>query len=326
MVWRYRRLLMLLFVVGFCFTQLPAPPSAAANSNSNSNSVKVMLDGKLQPFEQSPIVLSGTTYVPFRGIFEALGASVKWSSKEQKVTGVKDGRVVELVVGTKEIVVDGVRKPLSAAPIMRNSRVFVPLRVVAEAFTAKVEWRQATQTVVIVTSSLPQSPPVTEADSLTSDELELANLVNQYRTELGLPAFKVSRSLTQVARAHVADSNQHYDFTKHSECNLHSWSANGDWTPVCYTRDHKQAEKMWNKPREITKGIYTGSGFEISAFSSPTLTPKQALDMWKSSPGHNDVIIGKGAWSALIVMGVAIEGDYSHIWFGMEEDAAGYYE
>ena len=35
---------------------------------------------------------------------------------------------------------------------------------------------------------------------------------------------------------------------------MHSWSANGSWTPCCYTADHARKECMWNKPGEITGG------------------------------------------------------------------------
>ena len=157
---------------------------------------------------------------------------------------------------------------------------------------------------------------------LTEKEAELATLINDYRESEGLARLPISKSLTETARTHVMDSNQ-YSPENGDGCNLHSWSANGDWTPVCYTSDHSQAELMWSKPSELTD--YTGNGYEISVWSSAGMTPEQALSLWQSSPGHNQVLIGANGWDDLSTMGVGIDGDYAHVWFGKREDPAGQY-
>ncbi|MFD2706969.1 CAP and S-layer homology domain-containing protein [Salibacterium lacus] len=164
-------------------------------------------------------------------------------------------------------------------------------------------------------------------EQLSSKEAELARLINDYRTSSGLDPMPVSKSLTKVARTHVEDSNQYVpeDGTddRGMECNLHSWSDNGSWSPVCYTGDHKYSERMWEKPKELTE--YTGNGFEISYMNTLGPKPAQTLEAWKNSPGHNTVIIGEDSWSDLKVMGVGIKGNYAHVWFGKKEDPAGYY-
>jgi hypothetical protein len=174
-----------------------------------------------------------------------------------------------------------------------------------------------------------QEPSVSSSEStasLTAEERELAELINDYREEQGLSPMKISKSLTETARAHVQDSNQNRPEQGGQNCNLHSWSDQGNWTPVCYTSDHTYASLMWNKPAEITDGIYSGNGYEISARSSAGAVPAEILNRWKNSSGHNNVIVGNGAWDSLIVMGVAIDGEYSHVWFGMDEDPAGYFD
>lgn len=159
---------------------------------------------------------------------------------------------------------------------------------------------------------------------LTKEEKELARLINEYREELGLPLLKVSKSLTKVARYHVYDSNIHSP--SQGNCNLHSWSETGEWTGGCYTPDHKNASLMWDKPKELTNGTYTGNGYEISYWHSAQATPAIALEAWKKSSGHHNVIIGDGFWSNLTVMGIAVQGEYAHIWFGVEADPNGYFE
>jgi hypothetical protein len=163
---------------------------------------------------------------------------------------------------------------------------------------------------------------------LSAVELELANLINASRAEAGLPAIPVTVSLTKVARLHVADLNAHRPDTgtdsRGQTCNMHSWSANGDWTPVCYTDDHFYSSLMWNKPREITR-IYDDNGYEIAYGGGAAVSPAGALASWKSSTAHFDVILERGIWADCLwqAMGVAIDGKYAVAWFGEDSDPMG---
>lgn len=156
------------------------------------------------------------------------------------------------------------------------------------------------------------------SQSLTEQEKELYDLVMAYRKKAGLPAIPVSKSLTKVAHMHANDLVKNRPVT--DECNLHSWSDQGDWTPCCYTRDHAQAQAMWDKPRELTS--YTGNGFEISHSSSGNATPEGALKSWQSSSSHDDVIMNRGIWKKhkWQAIGIAIKGNYAMIWFGDLKD------
>ena len=163
---------------------------------------------------------------------------------------------------------------------------------------------------------------------LSEAEANLYYLINEYRESLGLSKLSFSKSLTSVARAHVKDS---HDYTPRLQLddrgiqgNLHSWSNNGNWSGGAYTPDHEHAQIMWDKPSELTD--YTGAGYEISVYHSIGIDPKLALDLWKSSSGHNEVIIGDNDWSFITTMGVAMDKNYSHVWFGGDEDPAGYYD
>jgi len=161
---------------------------------------------------------------------------------------------------------------------------------------------------------------------LTQTEIELYRLINEYRAQKGLPEVKLSASLSFVARTHAIDQSENYK--ESNRCNMHSWSGNGNWTSCCYTADHKKAKCMWDKPRELTN--YTGDGFEISfystyPYSSSEAFAKDALNGWKKSPGHNDMIINKSTWKNVKwqSIGIGVYGEYANVWFGREEDSAG---
>jgi uncharacterized protein YkwD len=161
---------------------------------------------------------------------------------------------------------------------------------------------------------------------LSASEQALYQLITEYRKSKGLKQVKLSKSLSYVAKMHAIDQTNSYKHGK--RCNLHSWSDNGNWTACCYTPDHKQAACMWNKPRELTN--YKGDGYEIAFWSTyQYATPYDfAMDIlkgWKSSPGHNDVIINKNTWKNTDwnAIGIGIYGEYANVWFGKLEDEEG---
>jgi len=155
---------------------------------------------------------------------------------------------------------------------------------------------------------------------VTDEEYRLYRLVNHYRIEKGLPAIHLSASLSYVAGAHVWDlQTNHADQGK---CNMHSWS------DCCYSEDHENAQCVWLKPEELS--VYDDYGYEVAYFNSRTVgeykgMAEAALEGWKGSPGHDQMIINKYAWKRMKwnAMGVGIYGNYAVVWFGEMHDPAG---
>lgn len=148
----------------------------------------------------------------------------------------------------------------------------------------------------------------------------LAEKINQYRAEQGLPPIPISNSMTAVAQAHVNDLEN----TPLIEgCNLHSWSDQGNWSHCCYTPDHAQVQCALDKPREISNNHYLDDGYEIVAQNDNTMTAEQALQQWKVSEEHNIAILNQGKWvdHHWQAMGVAISAHHAAVWFGEATDA-----
>ena len=160
-------------------------------------------------------------------------------------------------------------------------------------------------------------PMIGFGQNLSNEETELYNIIMQYRYSKGLSKIPLSKSLTFVAQTHVKDLvNNKPDV---GNCNMHSWSNKGNWTPCCYTDDHARAKCMWDKPSELTS--YKGNGYEISFGSSGSVTALEALNGWKSSSGHNAVIINQGIWNrSWQAIGIGIYKGFAVVWFGNERD------
>lgn len=151
------------------------------------------------------------------------------------------------------------------------------------------------------------------------DPRPLVQVINDYRASLGLAPVPVSPSLMLVAQKHVDDLER--NSPAGGICNLHSWSPHGPWEACCYTADQSRAQCMLEKPREITRGGYASSGYEI-AYSSPAVTAPAALEGWKGSAAHRKVILNQDAWSRLEwrAVGAAMSAHYAVVWFAADPD------
>jgi len=160
---------------------------------------------------------------------------------------------------------------------------------------------------------------------VSTDDAELLTLVNDYRMANGLDAVDWSRSLITVGQWHAWDAA--YNDAIGGSCNLHSWSdARPDlWVGMCYTSDHANAALMWSKPSEITGGIYSGNGYENAAAGYASVAA--ALEGWKNSQSHNDVILNQGMWSGFTWRAMGVGADtvskIYYLWFGASADPQG---
>lgn len=95
------------------------------------------------------MIVDGRTLVPIRGVFEDLGASVKWEPEALRVTVSWKGNQAAVFVGSRTAWVNGQEKTLDAAPRTVGNRTMVPLRFLVESLGLKVDWYDRYQAVVI---------------------------------------------------------------------------------------------------------------------------------------------------------------------------------
>ena len=98
--------------------------------------------------EQS-FISYGRTMVAMRRIFEKLGATVDWDGKTKTIVAEKADKKIILQIGNEIMINNGVEEKLDTAPIMKYGSTFVPVRAVAQALEAEVEWSDYYKTVYI---------------------------------------------------------------------------------------------------------------------------------------------------------------------------------
>ena len=107
------------------------------------------VNGTKKAIDAAPVLKNGTTYVPIKHVLDAFGGQASWDSKNQRITVIRGGELIDLVVGQKEFILNGKRQSATVAPYVSGGRTLVPLRLVSEQLGLTVKWEQKTKTVTI---------------------------------------------------------------------------------------------------------------------------------------------------------------------------------
>lgn len=140
---------------------------AQAFTVSTEEIIKVYLDEDELVFNIPPRIKNGTTLVPFRALFEALGMEVDWEPQQRLVTGKNDAIHISLIIGEKKATVNGEVVPLLAASEIVDGNTLIPLRFVSEATGASVFWDPYYREITIITLEF------MEKLNFTKEELEM---------------------------------------------------------------------------------------------------------------------------------------------------------
>ncbi|MGN1349686.1 MAG: copper amine oxidase N-terminal domain-containing protein [Anaerovoracaceae bacterium] len=165
--------------------------------SAQTGDASVMLDGAYLSFDQDslPKNVNGRIMVPYRAIFESLGAEVDFDVNTKVISGSNDRLTLSMKNGDKNISVvyaDGTSevKTMDVAPYISNGRTFVPTRFVSEVMGYSVGWDSDNKTVVII-----------DTDAITADAREDFGLLTKVQELNGSmdQAYEIDGSLNMTA-------------------------------------------------------------------------------------------------------------------------------
>jgi hypothetical protein len=153
-------------------TMLVVPATAAGP-------VSVQVNGTTLSLNPPPTERAGRVFVPLRGIFENLGASVVYAGGVINATG--RGHNISLRIGSQQATVDGQPQTIDVAPFIIGASTYVPLRFVSQALGANVNYDGANNIVAISASGVnaPPNQTITPAPNANGQNgaITLVNLV-----------------------------------------------------------------------------------------------------------------------------------------------------
>ncbi|MEQ8235484.1 MAG: copper amine oxidase N-terminal domain-containing protein [Syntrophomonadaceae bacterium] len=106
-------------------------------------STSYVINGVTNTMDVAPYAKDNRTYLPIRYVAYALqidAANIIWDQASQAVTLVKGDKAVQVKLGSKQMLINGVPVMMDVAPEASNGRVFLPYRFLAEAYGATVTW------------------------------------------------------------------------------------------------------------------------------------------------------------------------------------------
>lgn len=113
--------------------------------------IKITINDEIIRPDVAPMIIEGRTMVPIRAVAETLGYKVNWDDANQMVSMIgKDGTALLFGVGSDVAQKNSEAFSLDVAPFIVGGRTYLPLRAVAEAMDAKVDWNGDEKIVVIV--------------------------------------------------------------------------------------------------------------------------------------------------------------------------------
>ncbi len=147
-------------------------------------------------------------------------------------------------------------------------------------------------------------------DEISPAEKELYRIINEYRAQNNKPPVALSEPLSLVANRHILDLTINVKYLTHG------------WSNCAYDLKNKAAGNcLFESPQRLNAG-YAGQGFDnLYRNLSGTATPALALEAWKKSLMHNNLMLNLDVWKDVKydAFGIAVSGNYAAIWFGSNE-------
>ncbi|WP_454191204.1 stalk domain-containing protein [Paenibacillus sp. Marseille-Q7038] len=111
--------------------------------------INVVMKGETLSLVIPPIIINNVSYVPLRGVFEPLGATIEWY--QGNFTGVvkKDDITIEINTSSEGMKLNGETLTGELKPISVNYVTMVPLRFLSETLGAEVKWQSDKNTIYI---------------------------------------------------------------------------------------------------------------------------------------------------------------------------------
>ena len=127
-----------------------APTETKATAVFKIGDAKYTVNGVEQTMDAAAYIESGRTFVPLRYVAKAVGVSddnILYANG--KVTIIKGDKVVQLTIGSDQMVINGIAITMDVKAVVKSGRTMLPVRWVSQALGCKVDYDANTQTVTV---------------------------------------------------------------------------------------------------------------------------------------------------------------------------------
>lgn len=168
-----RKFILALVFVSLLFT-IPkhTKTDVSADNTFFEEPVCMTVNGSYIKSDTSGYLENGCAMVPIRFAAEALCAdSITWDEKSSTVEIVKQSTVIVLKKDSKTAQLNGNTVTASTEAVIKNGRLFAPVRFIAEALNANVKWDFSTYTVHITANGVDVPASLTDSRNFSDDDI-----------------------------------------------------------------------------------------------------------------------------------------------------------
>ncbi|MET3507804.1 copper amine oxidase N-terminal domain-containing protein [Halalkalibacter oceani] len=169
-------------MLAVCFLMVVAAPVQAAPQTA----VDIVIDGEevILPDSAAAFLESNRTFVPVRGVFAHLGLEIKWDQDSQTATISGDDVTIDIKLGESQVQVNGQATAIDSPVMMKESRLFIPLRFVVEQAGFEVKWNQEEHTVYLETPALGEE--LTDTAAFLQELIAAGQQLTSYSAEVDI--------------------------------------------------------------------------------------------------------------------------------------------
>lgn len=117
-----------------------------------------------RPLDVAAIVEQGRVMLPMRATFDALGATVAYDPRGRVIVARSRQHEMRLTLGARDAVVDGHNVPLDVPARVVAARIYIPLRLVAQAMGAVVGYDARANIVTVAAAVSALATPAPDRD------------------------------------------------------------------------------------------------------------------------------------------------------------------
>ncbi len=133
--------------------------------------VAITINGNAVDVSPGPMLQDGRVFVPLRGVFENLGASVVYDNGQINAQGHR--KSISLHIGSTQANVNGEPQTIDVAPFIVGATTYVPLRFISQALGARVSWDETDHLVAIRMGGMGQNEAQAPAEYVSQADYDV---------------------------------------------------------------------------------------------------------------------------------------------------------
>jgi hypothetical protein len=168
-----------------------------------AETIDVTINGIVVDLVTRPLILNNRIVVPLRGLFEAMNATVDWSSETKTITVTKEDIIIVLQIDNHYVNVNGEIKYIDVPAVIYGGSTFVPARFVSETLGGTVEWVASERLVKIEM----QNEKHLALDDLTNYEAKTAEGIMSEKLNTDMLEFRTTNFERDYFRGSIENSS-----------------------------------------------------------------------------------------------------------------------